>query len=231
MDRKDMIDDERDLASKLDRLGRIRTHAASASPPPELDAVILARSRAALDAGRRARRWWIPASVAATALIAFSLVTRVQQEVDGGPAADVATLPRPAAVRDSDSPSPAAIAPELEAPPLQPAPTAEADAPAGKRSVPPRQSMPRETSAQTLEPAPLADTPAPAPAATPRQDPAHVANAAEKAGRIAPPITPEAWLKKIEALEAAGRTEEAARERALLEKAYPGWLEGGQGPH
>jgi hypothetical protein len=236
MDRKDMTDDEADLTAELDSLGRIHARAASASPPRELDAVILARSRAALAAARLPRRWWIPASVAATALIAFSLVTRVQQEAGSRPAAtDVATIQRPAAVRNSGSTSATATEPRAaalaEAPPVQPVPTAEADAHAGKRSVPPRQSMPRETTRQTSAPAPLADTPAAAPVATPRKDLAPVATAAEKAGRIAPPITPEAWLKKIEALEEAGRTEEAARERVSLEKAYPGWLEGRQGPH
>jgi len=41
--------------------------------------------------------------------------------------------------------------------------------------------------------------------------------------RTAP--SPEAWLARIEALERAGREDEAARERAALEAAYPGWLE------
>jgi len=37
--------------------------------------------------------------------------------------------------------------------------------------------------------------------------------------------SPEAWLARIEALEQAGREDEAARERAALEAAYPGWLD------
>jgi hypothetical protein len=35
---------------------------------------------------------------------------------------------------------------------------------------------------------------------------------------------PEAWLARIEALESAGRLDEAAIERERLEEAYPGWL-------
>jgi hypothetical protein len=38
------------------------------------------------------------------------------------------------------------------------------------------------------------------------------------------PGTPEDWLARIEALEAAGRHEEAEAERRRLEEAYPGWL-------
>jgi hypothetical protein len=40
----------------------------------------------------------------------------------------------------------------------------------------------------------------------------------------AAPDTPERWLGRIEALEAAGRREEAEAERARLEAAHPGWL-------
>jgi hypothetical protein len=36
--------------------------------------------------------------------------------------------------------------------------------------------------------------------------------------------TPARWLERIEALEAAGRHEEAAAERQRLEAAHPGWL-------
>jgi len=36
--------------------------------------------------------------------------------------------------------------------------------------------------------------------------------------------SPEDWLARIEALDAAGRHEEADAERRRLEEAHPGWL-------
>ena len=37
--------------------------------------------------------------------------------------------------------------------------------------------------------------------------------------------TPESWYAYIEKLRAQGRTEEADRQLARLEKAHPGWVE------
>jgi hypothetical protein len=255
MDIKDMTDDERDLATELGRLGRIHARAARPPPPPQLDEAILARSREAVRARQQPRRWWIPASVAATALIAFSLVTRIQQEVQHEPpATEAATAAAPPAiVADSDEqasqaadasrPSVAAAvpadgsaetaplaatplaAPAAEARPAQEALAVQADAPAAKRTVPPRQAMPRRAPAASA-----ADEP-PTGAPSAEQESSLAAPNVEDSGQIAPAITPEAWLQKIEALEAQGRTEEAARQRALLEQAYPGWLAGRAAPH
>jgi hypothetical protein len=78
-------------------------------------------------------------------------------------------------------------------------------------------AMTEEASPDEVAPAQSATTPA--------------AAAARTAERATTPATPEAWLEKIEALETAGRLEEAARERALLEEAYPGWLAARPGLH
>jgi hypothetical protein len=230
---KDKTDDERDLTAELDELRRIHAKAASSSPPPGLDQAILARSRQAVRTAASPRRWWIPASVAATALIAFSLVTQIQHEAaDGPPETNVVTAPPPAVVSAErsreqappvvaaePSPAPAAAAPATAPPAVQ------ADAATSKRTMPPRQAMPRRA------PVPTGGDELQTGAAVALQESAIAAPAAEKAGRLATPRTPEAWLERIEALEAEGRTEEAARERILLEEAYPGWLADRARPH
>ena len=246
-----MADDEHELTAELGRLRRIHASAEGASPPASVDATILGRSRDAVRASSRSRRWWIPASVAATALIAVSLVTRIQHEAATGlpensvvtarkPSTEAASAaPGPSLVQDSSSqPAPDAPAAVEDAPPLPADPEAE------KRGMPPRQAMPRMKSTPEVPPtsahpdtgAALAGTAtveasglarvAPAPAVT-----APAAAAARTAESAAGAVTPEAWLERIEALEAAGRLEEAARERALLEEAYPGWLAARTGPH
>lgn len=246
-----MADDEHELTAELGRLRRIHASAAGGSPPASVDATILGRSRDAVRASSRSRRWWIPASVAATALIAVSLVTRIQHEAAIGlpensvvtarkPSAEAASAaPGPSLMQDSSSqPAPDAPAAVEDARPLPADPETE------KRGMPPRQAMPRMKSTPEAPPtsahpdtgAALAGTAtveasdlarvAPAPAVT-----APAAAAARTAESAAGAVTPEAWLERIEALEAAGRLEEAARERALLEEAYPGWLAARTGPH
>jgi hypothetical protein len=230
MDMKDMTDKDRDLATELGRLGRIHARAARPAPPPEVDEAILARARDAVRARQQPRRWWIPASVAATALIALSLVTRIEQEASPAPpATDLVTAgPQPATVAGDDREQGPVDDPPFRPVPaakLDGAPAVQADAPTSKRPVPPRQAMPRRASSTPAGDEPLAG------ATSAEQASGLAAPDAGNSGRITPPITPEAWLEKIETLEAQGRTEEAARQRALLEKAYPGWLSSGEGPH
>ena len=250
-DVSDMTDDEHELTAELGKLGRIHAGAAGGSPPASVDATILGRSRDAVRASSRSRRWWIPASVAATALIAVSLVTRIQHEAATGlPENSVVTARKPSAEATSAAPGPSLVqdsspqpAPDAPAA-IEDAPPLPADREAEKRGMPPRQAMPRVKSTPEAPPASAdPDTGAapvgaalveasglprvaPAPAVT-----APAAAAARTAERAAAPVTPEAWLERIEALETAGRLEEAARERALLEEAYPGWLAARTGPH
>lgn len=71
-----------------------------------------------------------------------------------------------------------------------------------------------------------------APAAPPAPEraralaPAADATALQEAASVegTPRPDPAAWLSRIETLEAEGRVEEAAAERARLEAAWPGWL-------
>ena len=242
----EMTDDERELAAELDRLRRIHAGATSPSPPLSVDTQILSRSREALRNAPRNRRWWIPASVAATALITLSLVSRIQHET--APVLqeeDVITASQPSA-GDIDNTANRTLAgggeqpmPEAATAPAEEAPRASADTAEGKRAMPPRQSMPRMASEPTpvaaspradADPVP-ADSRAAGQAAAPLPMAASTGAFPRKGEKSAIPVSPEAWLEKIVALEAAGRTEEAANERALLETAYPGWLARQPRPH
>lgn len=199
------------LAAQLDPLRRSYARAGGGSPPYDVDAAVLAHGRAALQPETRRRRWWIPVSVAATALIAFSLVTRLQQETAPYPVElDVATAQQPQ-LRGADVDEVAA--------PTEPAEllVASHDEAAPKKMMPARESMPRMT------PEPAQESTAVA-AST-------VVPASEQAASTPELEAPDAWLARIEALEAAGRLEEAGRQRQLLEAAYPGWLADHAAPH
>jgi len=177
---------------ELDALSRARGHEPGDAPPAAVDAAVLARARAA--AGRRrVPTWWVPTTLAATVVIAFSLMLRVQEDATMVPAAMDATGPREGRA----------------------VPAAPASAPPGE-----------EIAGTSLEVAPEAPAAAPPalPAASSEAD-VTTLRAAPSAKAAAPLPDPEAWLAEIEALEADGRMQEAAAERARLEQAYPGWLE------
>ena len=183
--------EDRELMRELDALSRARGRESGDAPPAAIDAAILARARAA--AGRRrVPAWWIPTTLAATVVIAFSLMLRVQEDATTVPAAMDAAGPgegRGASVAPATAPASAEVA--------------------------------GTSSRAASEAAPSA--PPPLPAASSAAD-VTTLRAAPSAKAAAPP-DPEAWLEKIEALEADGRMQEAAAERERLEAAYPGWLE------
>jgi hypothetical protein len=177
---------------ELDALSRGHGDQPGDAPPAAVDAAVLARARAA--AGhRRVPTWWIPATLAATVVIAFSLMLRVQE--------DAATVP---AAMDAAGPG-------------------EDRAAAAAPAAAPASAEVPETSPQVAAQAPSA-APPPLEAASSHADVATL-RATASAKAAAPTPDPETWLAEIEALEAAGRTEEAAAERERLEAAYPGWLE------
>jgi hypothetical protein len=181
------------LQDQLDALRRRVAGLGEQSPPPSIDAAILASSRAAVRPTRAGRRWWVPATVAATVVIAFSLVMRVQQ--------DAAVEPVVAPVFQQDAPVPAA---------------AEADA-----------SVEAGEAAAAAKVAPAAPPVVERPVVTPIEGAAREAvsvQAAPMEARAQSPPAPEAWLARIESLEAEGKLEQAAAERERLEAAYPGWL-------
>ena len=167
----------------LQQVAEAYRHTGAGEPAAALDAAVRDRARAAARR-RRASAWTLPAALAATALIAFSLFVQVQRDA-GAPAED--------AVTPADEPSATMILQEAA-----PAP-------------PPVAPMAAPVAGQAAE---KAATRIVAPAATRQSGALHDEGA----------DPPERWLERIEALEAAGRHEEAAAERQRLEAAHPGWL-------
>lgn len=215
-------------------------------PPETTDARIRAQAQKAV--APRAARWWLPASLAASFLIAVLVVqlqygreekSTVVIEADlAAPAASApsAAAEAPSLARDRVAESPAAIerkdaapselhyevAPEDIAPELEAGADEERITTNGTRVSGPEQ----ERKAASEMDAEVINPPAPPPAES-----AHLAAERTRiAGSLAkeaaaPQRTPEAWYADIEALRKAGRNEEADAELARFEAAYPDWLE------
>ena len=242
-------------------------------PPETTDARIRAAARR--DLAPRGRRWWLPASLAASFVLAVFVVQSqfgtlrvpVKSESDRGdggaiharlierenadaarppgraPAAsgtrreksdstaesDDYGYPDAAIAADSAGSGPRIGGPERE---LQAANEMPGDLEA---TAAPPPAEPAQPAAQAAEPV-LAE----ASHESGDEEPGHVVASAREARRadapqdppattkIRPPPyekTPEAWYAYIEKLRAQGRTEEANRQLARLEKAYPGWVE------
>lgn len=196
-----------------------------ADAPSEMtDARIRAAARKAVLP--RAARWWLPASLAASFLLAVVLV-QLQFGQDDEPAvvteADLAE-PAPAqapatAAREAAPPlrkeSAARPAP-FERPPAEFAPEAEARVGGPERDLKSASEWVEEEEADNDVPlleddSELREAPAAATTAQPRT--------------LLNERTPEAWYAEIEALRKAGRVEEADAELARFEAAYPDWLE------
>jgi hypothetical protein len=193
-----------------DAVLRVYSRLAREEPPRAVDTAVLAAGREAVRPARPGvRRWWIPASVAATAVLALSVVLEVGRQ----DARDE--------TRDLDRPVPTEGLPRgtaEQAPSL--APAADSALPAAPPPPPAAagRSMESQSAGPSREAAPRAA------AQRPGEYPEAMSSGpAADAVRAEP--TPEAWLARIEALEQAGLEDEAARERAALEAAYPGWLE------
>jgi hypothetical protein len=211
------------------------------APPEVTDARIRQSARRAL--APRPSRWWLPASLAASVLLAVMLV-QWQYGDDR----------RPVYVTESD-----VVAPMGAVPAATDAGAAATDVPAGNAAEPAGR-------AQEMRQAPAADAAIAAPAVPPplmklpeydstsaapaeRQTPASGITAAAPAQAVAPsapvrteqsrsfgklndlkestdaPRDPEEWYEEIEALRAAGHSEVADAELDRLKKAWPGWLE------
>jgi hypothetical protein len=208
----------------IDRDAWRRVLARDAGEPPR------ATDERIRDAARRALaphtgRWWLPASLAASLLLAVLVVQWQYEEIRS-----------PALVTEAD------VAPEearTVAPAVLPADTLET-APAADASTGPA-AMPAPAQ-ESFEAAPMIDAPPPAAAApatgkaaaaasVPMADAAPGAGLAQRAevrareASAGEPATPEQWYARIEELRAAGRTEEAEAELRRLEEAFPGWLE------
>ncbi len=211
------------------------------APPETTDARIRQAARRAL--APRPSRWWLPASLAASVLLAVMLV-QWQYGGDRAPAyvteSDVAApmSAAPAGVDAgavaADEPGTGAAASFEGAQEMRQAPAA--DAAAAPPSVPPplmelpeyhsapAASAERETPVTgitAVAPAQSAAPATPAPSAAPRS--------LGKLGALKESADarrdPEEWYEEIEALRAAGRIDDAEAELARLEAAWPGWIE------
>jgi len=209
---KERSADDHALTRELDGLSHGYRGRPGDAPPAEVDAAVVAHARQLAGRQRRLPAWWVPAALAATVVIAFSLMLRVQQEAVMTPAGGEAAGPVPAATRAAPAEAPVGAALS------EPSPQVAAQAP---RAAPAAVAVPSGE--------PAHDT------AVPEAAPARAAKLAPQAGVAAmrAPASaeadalpePEAWLSQIEALEAEGRMQEAVAERERLEAAYPGWLE------
>lgn len=200
----------------------------SGAPTQDMDRRILAEAGRALTP--RVARWWLPASLAASLLLAV-LIVQWQLADSGAPAhvteSDVLLTPAPIVAEEA-------------------APAAAMDLPAQRREEPAEPAVnvaPPLIDVPILESrrAPVAEAPAAPPAArSPASEPQEPALARERAQKesaralgnfhersepAAEARSPEEWYAEIEALRAAGHIEEADAELARLEAVYPGWLE------
>lgn len=178
------------------------------APPEITDQRIRKAARRAL--APRPARWWLPASLAASVLLAVVLV---QSQFGGEPS--------PAVLHEADVVAPA----ELQDAPLV------SDTPASATGLPAYEATPAagESAATATAPADESRMLEAAPASPPPAEPAAQEDRSTRFGALAKsaaePRTPEEWYEMIEALRAAGHDEEAEAELGRLEAAWPGWLE------
>jgi len=230
--RAEDMDPEKDEPIDRDAWRRLLATDEDTGAPSQLtDRRILAEARRA----RRPRmtRWYLPASLAASLLLAVVLVRWQLEETTGTPPvteSDVlptqapvtvdeikpAATPAPQAApqRQDEAPLPSGVPPPLPELPARESRTVQAVVPGPQESA---QSREEPATMKSAVDAPVA---APAQAETPREL-RQSGTLTESAGALR---APEEWYADIEALRAAGRIEEANAELARLEAAWPGWL-------
>lgn len=192
-------------------------------PPRATDERIRAEARRAL--APHTGRWWLPASLAASLLLAV-LVVQWQYEEIRPPAlvteSDVAPAPEDsaaaAAAEQSSVPAPMADLAPPGAPTAAPPPPERAAGKAAPAATLPREAEARAESVELAAPALEAESTPVTGIAQSAPVRAHEASADDTEA-------PEAWYARIERLRAAGRDAEADAELRRLEAAHPGWLE------
>lgn len=211
-----------------------------AEPSVELDRLVLNRAREAIETPSqplfRSPRWAMPVGLAATILIAFTVVLNIDHHkpVASGAAPTAAAVPpaptpavaRAASVRESvsaDQPrvlsdSVASEQHDAQAEKKAEAPAvalAKRSASAESQNAASRAPLVASTGA-ALGQAPLSQPGPAAPPASPAPPAAATASAT-----VDPHSSPEAWLREINRLRAAGRTAEADRQLTAFREAYP----------
>jgi hypothetical protein len=198
-------------------------------PPQTTDARIRKAARRAIRA--RFSRWLLPASLAASVLLAVVIVERQYGERDPADVLTEADVPASApAERQIDEMR------HRDKPRAEPYSAPVAPPPVGhERAAPPPVGGPeRELKESSEVPGEAAGHDLPSSRATGARQEAREREAdaqfaapptasSRPTGMTAP--SPEDWYAEIEKLRAAGRIEEADRELERLKAAYPGWLE------
>jgi hypothetical protein len=246
--------DEKDSQAPFPREAWKRLLEDPAEGPPETtDARIRAAARRVVVPA--SRRWWLPASLAASFVVAFLLAQSqlrkvhepVMTESDSGPAGEIAAriergqadatrAAGKAPAAPSRSTTPAREEAELEDSGYTDPEFAADAAVAGPLVGGPEQDL--KSASERPEEAPAASPPPAVMDSADSTTPSSVADstrarplAESEMQGVAPTAiaaklpAPEAWYARIEQLRKQGRVDEANRELERLEKAYPGWLE------
>jgi hypothetical protein len=193
-------------------------------PPETTDARIRAAARRGLSA--RGRRWWLPASLAASFVLAVVIVNSefgslrrpamTESDATSGAAVDARPIERGPGLESRESDMPEAAPQQRAAParaPATPEESGDLDEQTGRQDAgaEPRVGGPEvelraasERPAEAAADAGLAETPE------------------AKVDAPSPP-SPEAWYARIRTMIAEGRRADAARELEALRKAYPEW--------
>ncbi len=189
---------------------------AADGPPETTDARIRAAARR--DLAPRGRRWWLPASLAASFVLAvliaqsqFGTIRRApmtESDRTGGEAMQARIIDREAGPESREEGRSPEVATPLRKSPARPAAQPEDYG-----------YLDDETGSDEAGVAPLVSGPEHEVRAA-SEPPAEAADQAQ-----APPRSPEAWYAEILELRAAGRVEEAEQELERLRLAWPGWLE------
>ena len=192
-------------------------------PPRATDERIRAEARRAL--APHTGRWWLPASLAASLLLAVLVVQWQYEEIrppalvtesDVAPAAEDSAAE--AGARQPSVPAPMTDLAHPDAPAAAAPPPERAAGKAAPAATPPREAEARAESMELAAPALQAES-------APVTGIAQSAPVRAREVSAADAETPEAWYARIERLRAAGRDEEADAELRRLEQAHPGWLE------
>ena len=222
-----------------------------AEPPVELDRIVLAKARAAIDPARkpvRSTRWMVPVALAATLVLSLGIVLRIQRPTaqdNMTAAAPVAAEPPPprtvreydaaessqsgtgnavAAVTDARESLAKSAAPPEESRRAAAASAQNAPLIASRNRVilPERQDTAADTAA-TTDTVVTGEMRAEA-AAAPPPPPAPAAPGAPPESESKLPTDPRAWLQRIERLRAAGKNAQADREWLAFRKRYPDFV-------